>query len=295
LELLTGSAWNNITEKQVPAREPEIPEGVYNIFQAHHKSPSGGQEMVDTVVSIGLNLIAVKTTEAEVVESNGISKVVARAREYAAEKGYLLEIVDSPENHRHRFKWLSGMEGNHISNFMIPPGISEEERSIYISSYNAGTRSYDWPVFKEKVIRPMLELGTLFYPELDYTMLNAYISYDEGLDGNTGFNGVPAAHFGNYDWVRHFPYKERWIGQLPMIADGDAHGDIYEWRHWLETLRNVYIAKSHKYEDYLDASLNGRSVCVIRFPDTGEIRYYGSSGAVDYLKKHKPQWQWWSE
>ena len=296
LEMLTGDIEKAISEKKMTKNnKTRIPEGKYSIFQAHHKSPPGGTEMVDTVVSIGLNLIAVKTTEAEVVNNDGISEVVRKAREYARGKGYTLEIVDSPENHRHRFKWLSGMEGNHISNFMIPPDLSMEERNIYLSAYDAGIHSYDWHIFKEKVIRPMMDFGTLFYPELDYTMLNAYMVYDEGLDGNIGFNGVPAAHFGNYDWVRHFPYKERWIGQLPMIADGDAHGDIYEWRYWLDSFRNVYIAKSHNYYDYIDASLNGRSVCVIRFPETGEVRYYGSAETIDYLKRHKVDWKWWHD
>ena len=296
LEMLTGDIEKAISEKRMTnSSKTRIPEGKYSIFQAHHKSPPGGIEMVDAVVSTGLNLIAVKTTEAEVVNNGGISEVVSIAREYMKEKGYPLEIVDSPENYRHRFKWLSGMEGNHISNFMIPPDLSSEERDIYLLSYDAGVHSYDWPIFKEKVIRPMMDLGTLFYPELDYTMLNAYMVYDEGLDGNIGFNGVPAAHFGNYDWVRHFPYKERWIGQLPMIADGDAHGDIYEWRHWLDSFRNVYIAKSHNYYDYIDASLNGRSVCVIRFPETKEVRYYGSVEAIDYLKRHKVDWKWWHD
>lgn len=296
LELLTGDIEKAVYKKRMNnSLRTIIPEGKYSIFQAHHKSPHGGKEMVDTVVSIGFNLIAVKTTETEVVSNHGKSDAVSKARDYVKEKGYPLEIVDSPENYRHRFKWLSGMEGNHISNFMIPPDLSMEERNIYLSAYDAGVNSYDWHIFNEKVIRPMMDLGTLFYPELDYTMLNAYMVYDEGLDGNNGFNGVPAAHFGNYDWVRHFPYKERWIGQLPMIADGDAHGDIYEWRHWLDSFRNVYIAKSHSYYDYIDASLNGRSVCVIRFPKTKEVRYYGSVEAIDYLKKHKVDWKWWHD
>lgn len=56
---------------------------------------------------------------------------------------------------------------------------------------------------------PVLNLNTLFYPELDYTMNNAYQVYDDGLDGQAGYNAIPGAHFGNSDWMRHFPYKER--------------------------------------------------------------------------------------
>ena len=294
IAMLTGDVEAGI-EKKIMAGETsrKIPEGMYSIFQAHHKSPPGGNEMVDTALAIGLNLIAVKTTEQEVGIGKGMSEVVAHARQYAAEKDYPIEIVDSPENYLHRLQWFSGMPGNHASNFMIPPDLSGEERDIYLSAYSAGLEGSEWSIFRNWVIQPLLNLGTLFYPELDYTRLNAYMVYDEGLDGHTGYNAVPAAHFGNYDWVRHFPYKERWLGQLPMIADGDAHAGMKEWRPNLDAYRNVYIAKSYRYADYLDASMNGRSVCVIRMPGTGKIRYYGSTEAIDYLEERIAEWKWW--
>jgi hypothetical protein len=175
----------------------------------------------------------------------------------------------------------------------LPPSLSEKEWESYLSVYNEGLKGDSWEVFKEKVIRPMLDIGTLFYPELDYTMVNAYMVYDDGLDGKPGYNAVPAAHFGNIDWIRHFPYKERWLGKLPMIADGDAHGDIYKWRPNLDSYRNVFIAGGYNYSDYIDASLNNRSVCVIRMPETKEVRYYGSTEAVEYLKIHFDEWVWW--
>lgn len=294
LEMITGDASAGIWNKDISKDQyKKIPAGKYSIFQAHHKSPSGGIGMVDTAVSMGLNLIALKTTEKEVVQGRGVSHTVKRARQYAKNKDYAIEIIDSPENYAHRLKWFSGMPGNHVSNFMIPPDISVENREVYLSAYSAGLKGHDWGKFKKEVIQPMLEMGTLFYPELDYTMLNAYMVYDEGLNQNTGYNAIPAAHFGNYDWVRHFPYKERWLGQLPMVADGDAHGSIEEWMPYLNSFRNVYIAKNYHYEDYLDASLNGRSVCVIRMPHSDEIRYYGSPEAIDYLKERIQDWKWW--
>lgn len=296
LDMLTGDIKNAISEKRLHKKSiPKIPENIYSIFQAHHKSPSGGEEMVDMIASMGLNFIAVKTTEKELYESDGVSEVVKKAREYSEKKNYDLEIVDSPENYKHRLTWFSGMEGNHVSNFMIPPRLIINGWESILSAYGSGLLGYDWEIFKKIVIRPVLQHKTLFYPELDYTMQNAYMVYDEGLDGETGYNGVPAAHFGNYDWVRHFPYKERWIGQLPMIADGDAHAEIIKWKHNLDSYRNIFIAKSYKFEDYVDASLNGRSVCVIRMPESGEIRYYGSPEAINYLKKHFSEWKWWNE
>src|SRR5690606_12100974 len=217
--------------------------------------------------------------------------VVQQAREYARDQNYPLEIVDAPENYSHQLVWFSGMDGNHVSNYMIPPDISNAHWPGLVIAHEAGKKGLPWKQFKSEVIDPVSDIGNLFYPELDYTMTNAYMVYDEGLSG-AGYTAVPAAHFGNYDWVRHFPYKERWVGQLPMIADGDAHADIHKWRKNLESFRNVFIAKSYHYYDYIDASQKGRSVCVIRMP-TGTVRYYGSEAAVVYLKKHIETWKWW--
>lgn len=294
LEILTGDARKGITEKNLPRdKTEEIPEGKYSIFQAHHKSPAGKEGMVDTVAGMKLNLIAVKVTEKEILAGDGMSETVHRARNYAEKKNYSLEIIDCPENYAHRLIWFNGQRGDHVSNMILPPHLSDEIRKKYLGLYQEGLKGLPWNDFREKVIKPALEIKTLFYPELDYTMLNAYMVYDEGLQGGTGYNAVPAAHFGNIDWVRHFPYKERWIGILPMIADGDAHGNIVKWRPNLDSYRNVFIAKSCRYDDYLEASFNGRSVCVIRMPETGEIRYYGAEYAVEYLKRHLDEWKWW--
>lgn len=293
LQLLTGDARKGITPKRMAVKKEEvIPEGQFSIFQAHHKSPPGGKEMVDSVVAMGLHFVGVKCKEEEIVD--GMSVVVREARAYAKQKGYNVEIVDLPENYSHKLRLFSGLPADHMSNVIIPPDLSPEMRQRYEAAYAAGKEGLEWEAFKEQVIRPMLGMKTLFYPELDYSMINAYLVYDDGLDGQVGYNAIPGAHFGNFDWMRHFPYKERWIGQSPIIADGDAHGDIYKWGKHLNEFRNVFLAKSYHFADYVDASLNGRSVCVIRMP-TGKVRYYGAPAAVAYLKKHREEWQWWKE
>lgn len=293
IQIITGDVKNSIEKKTIPVSKKEIPEGVYSIFQAQHKTPSGGSEMVDSIAAMKFNFVAIKTTEKEVLTGNGTSEVVTKARQYAKLQGYKLEIVDCPENYAHRLVWFSGMNGDHCSNMLIPTDLTKKQSRIYRALYNEGLKRYNWEEFKAKVIKPAKELGTLFYPELDFTMMNAYMVYDDGLDGNLGYNAVPAAHFNNIDWVRHFPYKERWVGQLPMIADGDAHGNFVKWKANLEMFRNVFLAKDYRLKDYIDASLNGRSVCVIKMPDSDEVRYYGASETVEYLKKHLNEWKWW--
>ncbi len=295
LQLLSGDARKAISRKTVIEREKVIPEGTYFIFQAHHKSPVGGKGMVDSVAAMKLNLVAVKSKEKDVNLNEGISTSVKEARAYAKQKGYPLEILESPENYSHKVRWMNGQKADHVSNFMIPPNLSTEESEIYKVAFKAGQSGLNWPEFKEQVIAPVqsLRFGTLFYPELDYTMINAYMVYDDGLDGELGYNAVPGAHFGNIDWVRHFPYKERWEGILPFIADGDAHANIVKWRPNLEQYRNIYIAEDYDYAHYVEASLNKRSVCVIHIA-TGETRYYGAKAAIAYLKKHHKEWQWWN-
>jgi hypothetical protein len=297
LQVLTGDTNKGITAKMLINQEEIIPGDTYSIFQAHHKSPSGGEGMVDSIAAMNLNLVAVKSREKDLLLQEGISGSVKAARAYAKEKNYLLEIVESPENYSHQLEWINGQKADHVSDFMIPPDLSSKEGEIYETAYQAGQMGLSWAEFKDRVIKPIqsIKSGTLFYPELDYTMVNAYMVYDDGLDGNPGYNAVPGAHFGNIDWVRHFPYKERWEGVLPIIADGDAHGDMVKWRPNLEQYRNVFIAKGYSYADYVNASLRGRSVCVIRMPDTGEIRYYGAKPAIDYLKRHLEEWQWWDD
>ena len=192
IEMLTGNINKGITTKKIKTEKKEIPEGVYSIFQAQHKTPSGGTGMVDTLATLNFNLVGVKTLESEVMSGGGMSQVVKKAREYVEEKGYPLEIVDCPENYRHRLQWFSGMSGDHCSNMLVPPEMSGNEKEIYLSLYNEGLQRHPWHEFKEKVILPALKLGTLFYPELDFTMMNAYMVYDEGLDGPVSYTHLRA-------------------------------------------------------------------------------------------------------
>ena len=296
LSLLTGNAGAAITKKARVQKTQVIPEGKYSIYQAHQKSPSGGTGMIDSIVAMKLNLIGVKSKERDVNLDKGISPLVLKDREYAIHKKYPLEVLEFPENYSHNLIWDNGQKADHVSDFLIPPNLSEEEGQTYKKAFLAGQKGLTWNDFKKEVIHPIKNLkgGTLFYPELDYTMLNAYKVYDDGLEEGDGYNAVPGAHFGNIDWVRHFPYKERWEGILPIIADGDAHANIVKWRKNLMQYRNIYIAKNYNFKNYIDSSKNNRSVCVIHMP-SGEVRYYGNVTAINYLKKHKKEWQWWDE
>lgn len=287
---LAGDAAKAIRKKDVAPDAASIPEGAYSIFQAHLKSPSGGAEMVEAARAMGFNLVGVKTNTPD-----GPRVPVEEARRHAREKGYPLELAGNPENYEHKLQWLGGHPAHHVSNWLVPPGMTDDQRRRFSAADAAGRQGLPWPRYKAQVIAPVLETGTLFYPEMDYGMTNAYMVYDDGLDGRPGYNAVIGAlGWPPWDWVRFFPYRERWVGRLPMVADGDAHGDVGKWAERLDRQRVLYIAKGHGLSHFLDACRDGRTVCVIRRgDDRSELVLYGAPPAVAYARKHVELWKWW--
>jgi len=291
LHALTGDATSAIRSKTVAARSPApIAKGKYRIFQAHSKSPPGGPEMVDAVHEMGIDLVGVKAYPHEMTD----------AYAYAKQRRLPVTLLSNPEFYPHQLRFLDGRSGNHVANFMIPLDLSETDRAIYASANSVGQQDLTWPEYQNKVIAPMMKLGTLFWPEWDagraqWGMLDAYLSYDDGVFGRPGYNAVHAASkLAGQDRIRLYPWRERYVGLLPFIADCDAHGDIRKYAPALNLYRNIYIAKTNSFEDYLDASLNGRSVCVLRTEDVPSgIVYYGAPAAVDYIKRHQNAWKWW--
>ena len=287
LHILVGDARKGIREKIASSIETVIPEDKYKVFQAHLKTPfmanDSQTKMVEEMRAMRLHLVGAKTDD------------VNEARAYVKEHGYDLDVLACPENYLHKLLWLGGYPANHISNWIIPPMMSKHERATFLSADEAGKKELPWPAFKRRVVYPVLEMGTLFYPELDYSMVNAYMAYDDGLDGHPGFNAfIAALGWPAWDWVRHFPYRERWVGKLPALADGDAHGDVAEWKNRLLKQRILYFAEEHDLPHFLDALRNGSSVCVIRDESvSSKVVYYGSPAAVNYARKHRAEWQWW--
>lgn len=290
LEVLTGDARTGIRDKRLVEKEiVPIPEGKYSIFQAQLKSPSTDEgednpvAMVEAVRKLGLDFIGVKANDVSV------------ARAYVQSKDYPLEVVVCTENYHHHLRRRGGHPANHVSNWIIAPTMTADQSRQYDLANRTGMKDLLWPEFGRQVIAPMRNIGSLVYPEMEYSMISAYEVYDDGLDGASGYNAVVAGMgWPPTDWVRHFPYRDRWIGRLPMIFDCDAHGSVTEWRFEIQKGRTLYIAESHLLEAFLDACSNQRTVCAIRDEDISEgVVYYGSPAAVAYVKKHRDQWQWW--
>lgn len=288
IQVLAGEARRGIVPKKAVARGRVLPEGTYSIFQAHLKSPPGGADMVEAARRLGFHLLGVKTNS-----PGAPARGIEEARAHARAKGYPLEILACPEQYPYRLSWLGGHPADHVANFLVPNGPEHQARLEAVD--RAGKEKLSWEDFKTRVIAPVLEAGSLFYPEMDYSMVNAYMVYDDGLEGGPGYNAlIGALGWPVWDWIRFFPYRERWVGKLPIVADGDAHGDLAKWEERLDRQRVLYLAKTHDVAGFLDACRDGRTVCVIRGgEDKSEIAYYGDPAAVEHVKRHRSSWQWW--
>ena len=116
----------------------------------------------------------------------------------------------------------------------------------------------------------------------------AFDAYDRNYNAFlAGFNWTPS------DFVRVFPWRERFIGQLAPIADADAHGDLEKWSEHLDFTRNLYLARDPSYEGFIDAASSSRLVCVIAPRDGEDVAFYGARPAVDFVKARIDQWRWW--
>ncbi len=300
LKVLTGDAMTGITAKQVPVPNSIlIPDGLYNIYHSHHKTPDHGSNMVDiTYQDLKYNFIGVKTEDGGWIETyNAAYNDTKDAIDHAKSKGYDLEIVPVVEFHHQKITFPGGRVGDHIANYAFPPNLTSDEIKIVDDANEAGAKALRWKDYQEQVIEPILKLGNLFYPEWtngtqnNKAWLYAYQRYDDGVYGKNGYNAIHAAHHSGPDRVRLYPHRYKWIGELPFVADVDAHGSIEDERVELDHYRVLYLAKSYKYSDYVQASESGMSVCVIRYGD--DLTYYGRPELIEYLKTRKNDWKWW--
>ena len=301
LEVLTGSALTGITTKEVPVpNSSPIPDGLYGIYHAHHKSPDGGSDMVDIAYKeLKYNFLGIKAEDANgwIETYTAAYNDIKVARDYAKTKGYKMEIVPIVEFHDQKITYPGGRVGDHIANYAFAPGLSADEIKAVDAANVAGKNALRWKDYQEQVIRPILKLGNLFYPEHsngtqnEKSWLYAWYKYDDGVYGKNGYNAVHAAHQSGPDRVRLYPWRSKYIEELPFVADGDAHGNIHKWRKHLDQYRVLYLADSYDYSSYLKACESGMSVCVIRYDD--DVTYYGRPRVIEYLKDRRSDWQWW--
>lgn len=293
LQALTGNPREAIatTTASLPPAEP-IPDGKYRIWLGQHQTPPGGPEMVDALAEMKMHFAGI---------SRGNQLFGARA--YADELTLRdLHLHACLEDSGQKYRYDGNHLAHHAANYLIPAmdPLPEHRRQAWQSTLEAirepSRAGLDWPDYRERVIDPIAALPGLFMPEAEWDMANAYRIFRDRPLAGSGYNVSQAAHFNGPDTIRRIPYRERMVTRLTILADGDSHGDVEKWRTELMAYRNVFLAETPSFEDWVDAALTDRSVCVIRDPEVpGGLTFYGPPHLVEYLKSHIQDWMWWED
>jgi hypothetical protein len=286
LALLHGDARVAITrKKRVRVPEEPIPAGQFGIYQGLNKVPACTAGDLAGLSRRGLNLLALKSQRLE----DALLLLPAIRQQNLAQ-----DVVLCPEAYPHRLLRPGGLVLDHVGNFMLDPRWGSRQQAVWQAADEAGRQNLPWNEYRRRVIEPLRKIGGICYPEQDFEMELAYTAYDSSRTDTynavlVGFNWSPR------DFVRVFPWRERFVDQLIPVADADAHGDLQKWSPQLDHTRHLFVAHGPTYADFLDAARAGRVVCVIANPEgvASGVSYYGRPASVDYVRRQIDIWRWW--
>lgn len=285
---LFGPATRMIPTKELSVTTKGTPLGKsLRIHQGLFKTPVVKAGDLAGLKKRGLNLLAMKTDDFTIADA---------LLETGEEASPSLEVVLCPEAYPHRLRRHGEAVLHHVGNFTLDPRWSESQRAIWRAADESGKMGLPWSDYQQQVLRPLQQLGSLCYPEQDFELEYAYSAYDDGLYGRGGYNAIQVGfNWSPRDFVRVFPWRERYTDKLPPVADADAHGDLAKWSPQLDHTRHLYISKSASYSDFQDAARNGRVVCVVVGVENvaPRITYYGVPEAVHFVKARVAEWKWW--
>jgi len=283
LKLLSGDARKGIVARpvQVISQKP-ISAGKFGIYQALFKVPVLQPEELAGLSKRGFHLLGIKSDKFEDAD-----KLLAVIRE----QKLAMDVVLTPEAYPHRLQTRGGLMLNHVGNFSLDPRWTGEQKGIWHKANEVGKAGKSWTDYRREVLEPLRTLGCLMYPEQDFEMEHSHDVYDQaGYNAMlAGFNWEPR------DFMRVFPWRERFLDMFPVISDADAHGDLAKWSPQLDHTRMLFIAHGPTYRDFLDAVRDRRMVCVIAQPAgvAKGFTCYGSPAAVEYVTPRVSEWQWW--
>jgi len=283
-----GEVRSQIISKQVAAATiaPIAADGL-RIYQAQFKMPVVEPSELAGLHKRGFNLLALKSSDFAAAE-----RLLSTIREQKLP----MDVVLCPEAYSHRLTQLGGVPLNHVGNFTLDPRWTAEQRSAWQTSDEAGGEFLTWAGYRDRVVKPIAALGSIAYPEQDYEMEYSLISYGSDRSGAKGYNAVLAGfNWPPRDFVRVFPWRERYVDRLTPIADVDAHGSLAKWSDKLDTTRTLFIAAGPTYADFQEAAAAGRVVTVVAQPEgvPSGASYYGPPAAVDFVRTRRSEWQWW--
>jgi prenyltransferase beta subunit len=283
-----GDPRSLISRKQLRKQRTEpIPPGQFQIFQGLLKTPIVEAKDLPGLQERGLDLLGLKSND--FVTAAALQKAARSLRPP-------MEVVLSPEAYPHRSRRFGGPLLHHIANITLDPGCNDKQIAVWQAADAAGQKGLPWPDYLQRVIQPLRKSGSLFYPEQDFEMEFAYSAYDEGMLKQRGYNAMLTGfNWSPRDFVRVFPWRERYVDKLTPIADADSHGDLKKWSPQLDHTRMLFLAKAPTYADFQDAAADGRVVCVIHDSEgvKSRVTYYGRQPAVNYVERRVEEWKWW--
>ena len=292
---IAGTRLFGIPQRVIPSRRvavprvPELTDSSLKIYQGLFKTPLVTLNDLDGLSRRGFNLLAMKT------DDFSTATLVQKSDDHTDNP---LSIVLCPEAYPHRLRRSGGAVLHHVGNFTLDPRWTESQRDIWRAADTAGREGLVWSDYRQRVLKPLQQLGSLCYPEQDFEYEFALSAYDDGLYGRFGYNAIQVGfNWSPRDFVRVFPWRERYTDKLPPISDADAHGDLKKWSPQLDHTRHLYIARGGSYADFQEAARNGRVVCVVTGVEgvAASVSYYGRPEAIRFVKERVNEWKWWRD
>lgn len=272
----------------VPTLDP-ISDVSLKIYQGLFKTPVVESADLAGLQQRGLNLIAMKTDDFST--ATPLLDFLQQPKESPS-----MDFVLCPEAYPHRLRRVGSLELHHVGNFTLDPRWNKSQREAWLSADKAGREGLTWGEYQRRVLTPLQQLGSLCYPEQDFELELAYSAYDDGVFNRGGYNAVQVGfNWSPRDFVRVFPWRERYVDKLVPVADADAHGDLKKWSPQLDHTRHLFIARGPTYAHFLEAARNRRVVCVVYGVEgvASGVSYYGPAAAVNYVKQRVDNWKWW--
>lgn len=276
LIMLNGTIFEKIRDlpnsDPIPATHHVFSFGMEVSGYAEHFS----SESVLIADDLGLDLIGLKTWD--VSQST-------RANEFAEYYNLSTRTVLSPKFYPENIQ-INGLgRFSDVSDVIYPPDSDHGGGGILI---------FEWQEYKDRIKRGH-EGGALFFigshsRDFDYLII------DDSLENLSGYDLIDGGSLHRGETVRRFPWFERWIGKIPMVANNDASQEFWKLRKEFKTVRTLFIAPNGTLEGFKESILKNRVVVVFKTtnePGFDDIVLYGSTEATSFLQDHRNEWIWW--
>ncbi len=289
LQLLTGNARSAIRPKTLRPFVPQsLPEGL-SLFQACMSVPLPSLEDLQRLGASRVNLFFIPGPVNR-PHHQRLSGLVEEART----RSLPLSFVAAAEWSASRLRFPDQTVADHRGFFCVQPAISETDWSRFASRQWSSSSPMPWNDFVSNLLSSWKRFPAFVVLDTDCSPMLAYRLFDESLVAPMGYSALVAFDAAGRDRIRANPDLERWIGRLAFVPTGPLHGHLAEWLNDPVQARVLFWAKSFHLADFLDATRDGLSVCVVRNPRSPEgVVYYGRGDLVERLKVRADDWRWW--